>query len=265
KKEHYKLIKTKGIVQERSIDFTNITFLPRMQEIAEGYGWMDLNNMIDNCNISWVEEFYANVLGRPDDDFTSYWRERAHTEDEYTEMPRTLALPGRDWHYTSREARSRLQITDMMPVAKGWAKWLVRNFESCSNETEIIMSRCHTIYAIMRGEPIQIGEMIARSIKRMITGLNSYIGHPFINTTLCQRLHVPIEDDTDEIAIPMDPIDRVFFRRAVRDLEAAQAATATPQPPPPAPHHQQHQQHQVPPHIPQQHQYSDYELGMAAT
>ncbi|MCI97028.1 hypothetical protein A2U01_0118328, partial [Trifolium medium] len=54
----------------------------------------------------------------------------------------------------------------MMPAAKGWTKWLVRNFESCSNETEIIMYRCHVIYVIMRGEPIQIGEMIARSIKR---------------------------------------------------------------------------------------------------
>ncbi|MCI27866.1 hypothetical protein A2U01_0049066, partial [Trifolium medium] len=151
-------------VQERSIDFPNITFLPRMQEIAKGYGWMDFNNMIGNCNIFWVEEFYANALGRPDDDFTSYmrgveisyapdvidtvfgfrpedhcgvrqWRESAHTEEEYTEMPQTLALPGRDWHYTSRGACSRLQITDMMPVVKGWAKWLVRNFESCSNET----------------------------------------------------------------------------------------------------------------------------------
>ncbi|MCI59509.1 hypothetical protein A2U01_0080764, partial [Trifolium medium] len=30
-----------------------------MQQITEGYGWMDFNNMIDDCNISWVEEFYA--------------------------------------------------------------------------------------------------------------------------------------------------------------------------------------------------------------
>ncbi|MCI58108.1 hypothetical protein A2U01_0079361, partial [Trifolium medium] len=70
-------------------------------------------------------------------------------------MLQTLALPGRDWHYNTAGRRSRLQITDMMPAAKGWAKWLVRNFESCSNETEIIMCRCHVIYAIMRGEPIQ--------------------------------------------------------------------------------------------------------------
>ncbi|MCI52416.1 hypothetical protein A2U01_0073660, partial [Trifolium medium] len=34
--------------------------------------------------------------------------------------------------------------------------------------------------------------------------------------------------------------------------------------PPPQPAAQQ-EQHQVPPYIPQQHQYSDFELGMVAT
>ncbi|MCI59400.1 hypothetical protein A2U01_0080655, partial [Trifolium medium] len=44
------------------------------------------------------------------------------------------------------------------------------------------------------------------------------------------RLQVPTEDD-DTIAPPVDPLGQTFFRRALRDLEAA----ATPQPPPPAP------------------------------
>ncbi|MCI75389.1 hypothetical protein A2U01_0096658, partial [Trifolium medium] len=39
-------------------------------------------------------------------------------------------------------------------------------------------------------------------------------------------------------------------------------AAAPPQPPSPAP---QQEQHQVPPHIPQQHQYSNFELGMVAS
>ncbi|MCI71478.1 hypothetical protein A2U01_0092741, partial [Trifolium medium] len=79
--------------------------------------------MIGDCNISWVEEFYANALGYTLDDYTStvrgkticYSPERfdevfgfreaeycwasqqiasAHTEEEYTEMLQTLALPG---------------------------------------------------------------------------------------------------------------------------------------------------------------------------
>ncbi|MCI53386.1 hypothetical protein A2U01_0074632, partial [Trifolium medium] len=69
--EHYKRIKTKGIVQERSIDYPGISFLPAMQETAERYRWMDFNTMIGGCNISWVEEFYANALGHAEDDYTS--------------------------------------------------------------------------------------------------------------------------------------------------------------------------------------------------
>ncbi|MCI61841.1 hypothetical protein A2U01_0083098, partial [Trifolium medium] len=53
-----------------------------------------------------------------------------------------------------------------------------------------------------------------------------------------------------------------LLRRAVRELQAAQAAIA-PQPPPQST--TQQEQHQVPPHIPQQHQYSNFELGMAAS
>ncbi|MCI71371.1 hypothetical protein A2U01_0092634, partial [Trifolium medium] len=65
--------------------------------------------------------------------------------------------------------------------------------------------------------------------------------------------------DDDDIASPVEPLGRIFFQRAQRDLQAARAAAA---PPPPPPHQQQHQ---VPPHIPQQHQYFDYELRMAAS
>ncbi|MCI32244.1 hypothetical protein A2U01_0053457, partial [Trifolium medium] len=107
------------------------------------------------------------------------------------------------------------------------------------------MSRCHVIYAIMRREHIQIGEMIARSIKRMISGPNSYIGHPFVITTLYRLREVPTEEDTGEISSPERPLGHSYFRRAVRDLEAAQAAAAAPQPPPPAPHQEVKDQRQL--------------------
>ncbi|MCI24889.1 hypothetical protein A2U01_0046075 [Trifolium medium] len=108
-----------------------------MREIADAYGWMNFNNMIGHCNISWVEEFYANSFGRADDDFTSYlrgveinyapdvidgifkfrqeedcWvrqrRTAALTDEEYTEMLQTLGMPGNDWHYNRQGKRSRL-------------------------------------------------------------------------------------------------------------------------------------------------------------
>ncbi|MCI61187.1 hypothetical protein A2U01_0082444, partial [Trifolium medium] len=60
----------------------------------------------------------------------------------------------------------------------------------------------------------------------------SYIGHPFVITVLCRLEHVPVWEDTDEIAPAERPLGRTFFQRAVRDLKAAQAAAAAPQPPP---------------------------------
>ncbi|MCH82331.1 hypothetical protein A2U01_0003134 [Trifolium medium] len=105
------------------------------------------------------------------------------------------------------------------------------------------MSRCHAIYAIMRGEPIRVGELIARSIKRMITSREAVIGHPFAITTLCRARGVPLYEDTDMITWPERPLDRIYFQRTVRDLEAAAATPA------PGPQHQE--QHQPPPHMPQ--------------
>ncbi|MCI94103.1 hypothetical protein A2U01_0115401, partial [Trifolium medium] len=63
----------------------------------------------------------------------------------------------------------------------------------------------------------------------------SYIGHPFVITTLCRLRDVPTDEDTYEISSSERPLSRTYFQRAVRDLEAAQAAaTAAPQPPQPA-------------------------------
>ncbi|MCI43387.1 hypothetical protein A2U01_0064624, partial [Trifolium medium] len=84
-------------------------------------------------------------------------------------MLHELALPGKDWRYNNTGKRAHLQGTDMEPVAKAWACWFVHNFESCSNVTEVIMARCYAVYAILMGEPIRVGHLIARSIKRMVT------------------------------------------------------------------------------------------------
>ncbi|MCI54539.1 hypothetical protein A2U01_0075789, partial [Trifolium medium] len=95
------------------------------------------NSMIGVCNLSWVEEFYANSFGRDADDFTSYVRgveisyapdvidavfgfreeehcsvvqrhSRSYTDEQYAMMLHDLALPGKDWRYNSTGARARL-------------------------------------------------------------------------------------------------------------------------------------------------------------
>ncbi|MCI97913.1 hypothetical protein A2U01_0119214, partial [Trifolium medium] len=58
----------------------------------------------------------------------------------------------------------------------------------------------------------------------MISGPDSYIGHPFVITTLCRHRDVPTEEDTDEISSGERPLGQTYFQRAVRELQAAHAA-----------------------------------------
>ncbi|KAK2409070.1 hypothetical protein QL285_044526 [Trifolium repens] len=89
----------------------------------------------------------------------------------------------------------------------------------------------------------------------MVTSSDATIGHPFVISHLCALAGVPEEDD-DEIIGPEIPLGARFLSQAQRDLNRVLAAQQ-PQPP-----QQQQQVHQPPP---QQHQFSEYELGMAAT
>jgi hypothetical protein len=94
---------------------------------------------------------------------------------------------------------------------------------ACSNETKIIVRRCLGVYSIMREEPIQVGELIVHSIKRMVSSAEVYIGHAFFITTLCSKLEVPVGEG-DDISPQDDPLSMTFMRRVERDLLRVQAA-----------------------------------------
>ncbi|KAK2361800.1 hypothetical protein QL285_086916 [Trifolium repens] len=292
-KKHHGTITDKGMIQEIGIDLHAFDPLPQVREVATGYGWLPFNNMLGECNTTIVEEFYANALAYGAGDYRSYirgvtisyapdaidstfefrpeeycgvhmrrasWRDGAITDAECEQIRAALAIPGKDWRYSRQGARQRLQATEMLPLAKLWSRWWIHNFEACSNQTEIITTRCLDVYSILMGEPIQVGRMIAQSIKRMITSSDTFIGHPFVISHLCSVAGVPDEDD-DHVIGPQEPLGARYLARAQRDLERAVAARQGQQQPPQPPH-QQHQVHQPPP---QQHQFTYFELGMAAT
>ncbi|MCI83091.1 hypothetical protein A2U01_0104366, partial [Trifolium medium] len=58
---------------------------------------MDFNTMIGDCNLSWVEEFYANALGYAVDDYTSTVRGKtiSYAPDRIDAVFGTT----KHWHY----------------------------------------------------------------------------------------------------------------------------------------------------------------------
>ncbi|KAK2452136.1 hypothetical protein QL285_011129 [Trifolium repens] len=83
----------------------------------------------------------------------------------------------------------------------------------------------------------------------MVTSSDATIGHPFVNTHLCSLAGVLEKDDDNIIGLEI-PLGARFLSRAQRDLNRA------------LPAQQQQQVHQPPP---QQHQFIDFQLGIAAT
>ncbi|KAK2410209.1 hypothetical protein QL285_045585 [Trifolium repens] len=71
------------------------------------------------------------------------------------------------------------------------------------------------------GKPIQVGRVIAQSIKRMVTSSEASIGHPFVISHLCSLAGVPEEDDDNIIGADI-PLGTRFLSRAQRDFERAQ-------------------------------------------
>jgi hypothetical protein len=71
-RKHYDTVKDKGLIHEIGIDFHAFDPLPRVREIATGYGWMPFNNMLGECNTTWVEEFYTNAMAYGAEDYRSY-------------------------------------------------------------------------------------------------------------------------------------------------------------------------------------------------
>ncbi|MCI18603.1 hypothetical protein A2U01_0039758 [Trifolium medium] len=156
------------------------------------------------------------------DPWSIAWWSRACSE-EFDAILHELALPDKDWHYNHSGERLRLYPSEMEPITKAWINWFIHNFECCSSESQIIISRCLAIYSILRGEDISVGRLIARSIKATVTVQIVYIGHPFVIRLLCERLGVPTRH-RDDIRGPVEPIGRKFFRQAQTAANAAHAA-----------------------------------------
>ncbi|MCH95466.1 hypothetical protein A2U01_0016443, partial [Trifolium medium] len=93
----------------------------------------------------------------------------ATTQAVCDEMQPYLALPGVGWVIGSIGLPTRMDATDMDPVAKILSVWLVNSLKPCSNSSEIIMDRCHAVYAMLRRWDIRVSRLVAASITGLVT------------------------------------------------------------------------------------------------
>ena len=126
--------------------------------------------------------------------------------------------------------------SDFKPIAKAWASFVVQTLEGTSCTSEILLTRVHTMAAIMDGGPINVGELIANNIADFVAGTKKAILHMSLINWLCEEADYELYAN-DREAKMMKPITdkyvEVFladYLERMQQLGAEEEVGGQPQP-----------------------------------
>ncbi|KAL4315526.1 hypothetical protein AHAS_Ahas15G0193900 [Arachis hypogaea] len=157
---------------------------------------------------------------------------------------------------------NQLWRRDLSPQDRGWLDFVRRSLNPTSNTLEVTLERAVLIYSIMKGENINVGEMIANNIHRVLksTKDSTRPAFPSIIQRLCDEAGV--EKVIDEILVEQDkPITSKKMEKvvAINPLQRARehrAHVPRPQGPP-----QQEEAYVQPPYLPLPAPYPQFPEG----
>lgn len=61
----------------------------------------------------------------------------------------------------------RLKTTEFHQIPRAWSSFFMQTLEAASNQSQFAVKRCLGLLALLRGEPINLGLLIAENIKYM--------------------------------------------------------------------------------------------------
>ena len=73
-----------------------------------------------------------------------------------------------------------LKTTEFRQIPRAWTSFFVQTLEATSNQSQLIMKRCLGLLALLRGELINLGLLIAESINYMGNVAQKACGHFFV-------------------------------------------------------------------------------------
>ncbi|MED6126857.1 hypothetical protein PIB30_082538 [Stylosanthes scabra] len=133
----------------------------------------------------------------------AFWK--ANKDYRLEHVLEDLCIEGADWVRHKDGRPHYLRRADLEPMTKGWYDFVCRSILLTTNRFELTVERAVLIHSIIIGENINVEEIIANQIYKIIykTDLSSSLPFPSIIAVLCADAKVPaIKDDT---LIPQEP------------------------------------------------------------
>jgi hypothetical protein len=119
---------------------------------------------------------------------------------------------------------------DFKAYVKAWASFVVQTMEGTSCTSEIPLPRLLTLFAILDGAPINVGELIANNIYMFASGTKKALPHLSLINWLCEEQECDLFGN-DLSAAMMKPINDTYMDGFVKDyhdrLHSIQVAEAT--------------------------------------
>jgi len=118
-----------------------------------------------------------------------------------------LCRPEADWVRKKDGTPIKLNSSDLTPIAKAWATFILHTLLPCSNVSELPLQKATLITAILKGEPVNVGRLLANDLwgTANCSSPKSYINHASLINKLCERVRVYLEKN-EEIVKPSGPV-----------------------------------------------------------
>ncbi|CAK8538912.1 unnamed protein product [Lathyrus sativus] len=104
-------------------------------------------------------------------------------------------------HIRNEDGTSRNQIcsSDLTPIAKAWIKFISHTLLPCSNVTVLSNKKLALLIAILNGEPVNVGRLLANNllVTANCSSPTSCIIHASLISKLCERAGVYPEMNED--------------------------------------------------------------------
>ncbi|RTK54036.1 hypothetical protein DRJ73_15330, partial [Enterococcus faecalis] len=76
-------------------------------------------------------------------------------------------MEGAQWKRDSKGKPVQLRRLDLKPIARGWLEFIQRSIIPTSNRSEVTVDRAIMIHSIMKGEEVEVHEVISNEIYKI--------------------------------------------------------------------------------------------------
>ncbi|MED6202383.1 hypothetical protein PIB30_104749 [Stylosanthes scabra] len=158
--------------------------------------------MVRGTDISFAPSNIKRVLKLRKDPIPnapSYHERKADKDFRLDHVLEDLCEEGADWVRHKDGRPHFLRRSDLEPMSKGWYEFICRSILPTTNHSELTIERAVLIHSIIIGENINVEEIIAEQIYKIVykTDTSSSLPFPSIIAALCVDARISaIPDDT---------------------------------------------------------------------